>query len=135
MPTQQLFQCIHRGILQIPRRKGQGTFKDPSPYTITVPPQDIPWTLISSTLYTKKSTINPEQLRKPCSSMSRILHSTEIWASTNYHTYETALTCITNVPAQANTTANHHSQHIKSPTGTPTHSLPYHHHSPLPLSI
>ena len=90
VPPNKLPQCMYRRIRQILGRKGQGTFQSPLPHPpYTVPLQDILWTQNSSTYYTKMLTTIPGPLRRPCSSMSRTLPSTETWESTNFHTYGT----------------------------------------------
>ena len=107
-------------------------FKAPPPYTFTAPPQDTPWTPSNLTLCIKKLTASPGPSRRLCLYMFRTPPQQKFGkiSATTYMGW--SATGLTNIPVQANTAANFHSQHIiPPPTGTiPLPLLPF----TLPLS-
>ena len=113
MPTHLMFQFIHRGVWQIPGRKGQGNISRPPPlYIYTAPPQDTHWIPISSISYIRKSKASPGPSRRQCSYVYRTPPQSQHWQIPTATHLGPASTIITSIPTKTNIRTNQPTQQL-----------------------
>ena len=106
MSTHQLFQCIHRGIWQIPRRKGNEHLKAPSPIHLHSTTSGHPLDPNQFNIVHKKVNNQSRTIKEAMFICIQDPPSTGIWASTNYHIYGTSSYMQHKSTQQPTTTAN-----------------------------